>query len=328
MEINEIKQRLSITTVLTKYNLTPDKNSQIKCPFHDDKTASMKIYPETNTYHCFACGKNGDQIQFIEDKEKITKHQAILKAESFINPSQIPAPKPKKPQPKTEPTEKLFVELYGYFKESITRSTNAQNYCASRSLDYKTLEIGYNSAEKWNKLKQCLIFPLKDKTDNIVSLYGRRITESKGYSLEFGKHYYSENRSGLYPCYPNQTTQILIITEAIIDAVTLLQVPEISNQFAILAAYGTNGLTKEHKEAIKELKNLQEIIFFFDGDTAGKEGTQRNTEELKELNCKITAVATPEQEDINSLFVKYDKDCLIKLINERKPCWRAFVTRA
>ncbi len=34
---------------------------------------------------------------------------------------------------------------------------------------------------------------------------------------------------------------------------------------------------------------------------------------------KITAVTTPEKEDINSLFVKYDKDCLIQLINERKP---------
>ena len=320
MEITNIKNRLPILTVLSHYHLVPDKHYQIKCPFHDDDKPSMKVYPKTNTVHCFACGKTGDVIQFIQDFEKCTKHEAILKAESFINPPTIPTPKPEKPEPKPEqPTEKPFTELFQYFKESITRSNNAQNYCQQRGLDYKTLEVGYNSAEKWNKLKQCLIFPIKDKNGNITSLYGRHITESKGYSLEYGKHYYSENRSDLYPNYPSPETKTLIITEAIIDAATLLQLPEISNQFTILTAYGTNGLTKEHKAAIAELKQLKEIIFFFDGDTAGREGTQQNAEELKELDCKITAVATPEKEDINSLFVNYGKDGLIQLINERKP---------
>ena len=199
MEINEIKHRISILTVLAKYSLTPDRNSQIKCPFHEDETASMKIYPATNTYHCFACNKTGDAIQFIQDKEGITKHEAIKKAESFINPPTLPIPKPEKTQSQPEPTEKPFTELFRDFKESIERSTNAQSYCTSRGLDYKTLEIGYNSAEKWNKLKQCLIFPLKDKQGNITSLYGRRITESKGYNLEYGKHYYSENREWIIP---------------------------------------------------------------------------------------------------------------------------------
>ena len=323
MDIQDIKKSLPILQVLAHYKIQVDKHHQILCPFHEDDKPSCKIYPETNTYHCFACGKTGDVIQFIQDKEGISKHEAILKAESFINPPQIPTPKPEKPQPKPEhPTEKLFTELFQYFKESIARSTNAQNYCQQRGLDYKALEIGYNSAEKWNKLKQCLIFPLKDKTDNITSFYGRRITESKGHALEYGKHYYSENRSGLYPNYPLPETQTLIITEAIIDAATLLQVSPFGGDLevaSVLAAYGTNGLTKEHKQAIAELKHLKEIIFFFDGDTAGNEGVQRNAEELKELNCKITAVATPEKEDINSLFVNYGKDCLLQLINERKP---------
>ena len=323
MEIEEIKRRLPILTVLAHYKIQQDKHNQILCPFHEDDKPSCKIYPETNTYHCFGCGKTGDVIQFIQDIEKCSKHGALLKAESFINLPTLPTPKPEKPQPKPEPTEKPFTELFGYFKESIARSTNAQSYCQQRGLDYKTIEIGYNSAEKWNKLKQCIIFPLKDKAGNIVSLYGRRITESKGHALEFGRHYYSENRSGLYPCYPNPDAETLIITEAIIDTATILQIQELRNEeikeYGVLAAYGTNGLTKEHKAAISELKNLKEIIFFFDGDAAGKEGTQRNAEDLKELNCKITAVATPEKEDINSLFVNYGADCLIQLINERKP---------
>jgi len=176
MKINDIKQRLSILQVLAHYQLHPDKHHQIKCPFHADDKPSCKIYIDTNTYHCFACGKTGDVIQFIQDKEGITKHEAIKKAESMITglSEPIPQPEPTK-QPTTEPN---YPELFQYFKESITRSTNAQNYCTSRGLDYKVLQIGYNSAEKWNKLKQCIIFPLKDKNGNITSLYGRRIAES------------------------------------------------------------------------------------------------------------------------------------------------------
>jgi DNA primase/energy-coupling factor transporter ATP-binding protein EcfA2 len=329
MEIQDIKQRLSILQVLACYNIQPDRHHQILCPFHPDDKPSCKIYPKTNTYHCFGCGKTGDAIQFIQDKEGITKHEAILKAGSFINPPSTPTPQSEKPQ--SAPTEKPFTELFGYFKESIARSTNAQNYCASRGLAFprlgetgKGVEIGYNSGEKWNKLKQCLIFPLKDKQGNIVSLYGRRITNSKGYGIEYGKHYYSENRSGLYPGYPNQGTQTLIITEAIIDAATLQLT--VNEQLTVLAAYGTNGLTKEHKQAIAEWAACpesvegKEIIFFFDGDTAGREGVQRNAEEFKTLvNCRLSMVTCPEGEDVNSLYVNYGTECLLQLINERKP---------
>ena len=322
MEIQQIKSHLSLLTVLAHYNIEPDKHHQIKCPFHDDDKPSCKIYPDTNTYHCFACGKTGDAIQFIQEKEHCTKHEAILRATALINNEKLTIsnkiPMPARP---VNNNDKTLSELFTYFLQSIERSTNAQSYCISRGLDYKALEIGYNSAEKWNKLKQCIIFPLKNKTGNIASLYGRRITESKGYGLEYGKHYYSENRSGLYPCYPNPGTETLIITEAIIDAATLRQAQGRPHNFEVLAAYGTNGLTKEHRAAITALKHLKEIIFFFDGDEAGKEGVNRLSPELKMNNEKliISVVETPPDEDINSLYIKYGAECLIQLINERKP---------
>jgi DNA primase len=149
------------------------------------------------------------------------------------------------------------------------------------------MEIGYNSGQYWNKLKQCITFPLKDQAGNITSLYGRRITESSGYNIEYGRHYYSENRKGLYPSYPPQDTQTLIITEAIIDAASLIQIAELKDA-SILSAYGTNGLSTEHKAAITAWSNPleinttteKEIIFFFDGDQAGKEGALKYAEEL------------------------------------------------
>lgn len=77
MEIQEIKTRLSIEAVLNRYNLKPDRHHKICCPFHQEKTPSMVIYPKTNTWYCFGCGATGDSIQFIEMYEKCTKHEAL-----------------------------------------------------------------------------------------------------------------------------------------------------------------------------------------------------------------------------------------------------------
>ena len=33
------------------------------CPFHNEKTPSFFIYPETNTFHCFGCQESGDVIK-------------------------------------------------------------------------------------------------------------------------------------------------------------------------------------------------------------------------------------------------------------------------
>ena len=76
MEIPEIKQSLSILKVLANYNLVPDKNNRLKCPFHDDTTPSFQVYPKTNTWNCFSSNcqaGSGDQVDFIMKHEKISK---------------------------------------------------------------------------------------------------------------------------------------------------------------------------------------------------------------------------------------------------------------
>ena len=100
------------------------------------------------------------------------------------------------------------------------------------------------------------------------------------------KHFYLKNRQGLYPNYPNPDTKKLLITEAIIDTASLLQIDQIKDNYTLLTAYGTNGLNQEILNAIKPLKELEEIIFFFDGDKAGNEAVAKYTEILRELHPK------------------------------------------
>lgn len=337
MEISEIKSRLSIITVLNHYGLKTDKNDFILCPFHDDHNPSLKIYPKTNTFHCFGCGTAGDQVEFIQLKEKCTKHEAILKAESLTSPNYTAI---KEPQELTRIA--VLTKYLQSCKSSMQRSKAAQEYCKNRALNSDKPAIGFNSAnlmDGWGKalkesalqaglltktgsgysqrFRNCIVFELQSKQGQAVGIYGRHIAQKSE-----RKHVYLPgHHQGIYPRYPKPGAEKLIITESIIDAATLLQLPEITKEYEILAAYGTNGLTDEHVQAIKELAKLKEIIFAFDGDQAGKDGTKRNAEIFRQLLpvVKISYVETPENEDINSLSQGHEAEIFTQLLSQRKP---------
>ncbi len=316
MDIKDIKDQLPIQIVLSHYNLTPDRNNRLCCPWHNNKTPSLQIYPKTSTWTCFSSNCNadsGDQIDFImlsiaksrgiagRMAAEQFKHEAILKAKSLLGHTINKEVK--------EKTATDYEKLFAQFQANI-KSEKVKSYLESRNLNHKKIEIGYN-AQTWTSLKHCLIFPLRNEQNKIISFYGRSI-----YDKENAKHFYLKNRSGLYPNYPKSETKTLILTEAIIDAASLLQ---LNLDYEILSLYGTNGLTEEHTVAIKNLKALEEIILFFDGDEAGKKAIQKWTPVLQELQpkVKISYVNTPEGEDVNSLSQSHESEIFQHLLKER-----------
>lgn len=323
MEISAIKQQLTIDQILSHYNLKSDRNNMLNCPFHEDKTPSLQIYPKTNTFCCFSSNctaGTGDVIDLIQLKEKCTKHEAIQKAKSLLGYTE-PKPQPMdKPVPSTSakaPADR-YEKLFKVFQTNLAKSKKAKDYLKERNLT--TINTGYNSTG-WSQLKYCVIYPLKNKEGEIISFYGRSVQNDTTQSpATVGRHYYTKNRKGLYPHYPNSKTETLILTESIIDTATLLQQPEITKQHNVLACYGTNGLTTEHMEAMSQLKALTEIILFFDGDAAGKEAVLKNGQKLKNQHphVKISYVETPEGEDINSLSISHETEIFTHLLATRK----------
>ncbi len=303
MTLPEIKSHLPILQVLDHYSLKPNKNGMLNCPFHNDKTPSLQIYPQTNTFCCFSSNckaGTGDVIEFIRLMEKCTKHKALVKATSMAG------------NHTTYMNETNFAKLFKVFEGNLKKSEKAQGYLKGRNLNPVAFEVGFNGTA-WPQMKECVIFPLKDKDDKIVSLYGRSVN-----ARDTGKHYYSKDRKGLYPKWPSPNTQTLILTESIIDAATL-ELAVSREPLAVLACYGTNGFTQDHEQAVRELKHLQEIIIFFDGDAAGRAGAQRLAEKLKLiLNGRLSMINCPEGEDINSLAQSHEREIFKHLIEQRK----------
>ena len=74
MDIDELKRRISMPEVVGQYGIKISRAGFIRCPFHTEKTASCKIYPDS--FHCFGCGAHGDIFSFVQRMEGCSFSQA------------------------------------------------------------------------------------------------------------------------------------------------------------------------------------------------------------------------------------------------------------
>lgn len=76
---SEIKSRLTMTEVATQYGYTPSRSGFICCPFHGEKTPSLKIYDGDRGFSCFGCHKSGSVIDFVMELFGLDFRQACLR---------------------------------------------------------------------------------------------------------------------------------------------------------------------------------------------------------------------------------------------------------
>ncbi|MEY0399675.1 CHC2 zinc finger domain-containing protein, partial [Providencia rettgeri] len=82
-EIDVLKRTVSLLSLVKSQGYTVKKQGKdyaVRCPFHEEKTASMVISPDKNLYHCFGCGAAGSVI----DWQMKTAHQSLPDAVAFL----------------------------------------------------------------------------------------------------------------------------------------------------------------------------------------------------------------------------------------------------
>jgi len=362
MEISEIKSRLSLAMVLHQYGLKPDKHHRLHCPFHEDKTPGLQVYYKTHTAYCFSSncrthGKSMDVIDFIMHMERSSKGEAIRQAVTMLSgaksrPAGMGGSSPTALSSQSLSRTGILSRMFSYFRNAVHNSKPAQDYLQSRGLDYSRLAIGYNSGQYHHGSrrdealirscveaglllpfgtnsrnpsqpsyksfgKECICFALRNRGGEVSGLYFRSTTNTKDQ-----KHYYLKESTGLYPGYPKAATEKLIIAESVIDTATLLQIEPVTSEYSLLASYGTNRLTPEHIEAIRELKHLKEIVFAFDHDDAGNKAVEKYAIRLKELllpthvGMVFSRLELPSK-DVNETALAHQPEIFLHLLENR-----------
>ena len=60
-----IRSSVSMLDVARHIGMEVNRSGYARCPFHPEKTASMRLYDGRKGWHCFGCHAGGDVISFV-----------------------------------------------------------------------------------------------------------------------------------------------------------------------------------------------------------------------------------------------------------------------
>lgn len=86
-----IKKQVTSRMVVEHYGFKPDRGGYICCPFHGEKTASLKVHK--SGWYCYGCHEGGDAVEFIKLYERCRFSQAVAKADLYFGLNLIKAEK-------------------------------------------------------------------------------------------------------------------------------------------------------------------------------------------------------------------------------------------
>jgi len=338
-----------VDLIKEKVNLTKNgSNYKGLCPFHNEKTPSFNVSATKQFYHCFGCGASGDAIKFIMEHDHLTFIEALSKLAQYAN---LELPESTK---KNDTSYNLFVlnkKASQFFSESLLSNKKALDYLLDRNINKKMIEcfeIGLSN-DSWDDLSNLfakndqtksgieaglliesknkvydrfrnrIMFPIRNTTGNYIGFGGRVYNSNEGAkyinSPETKLFHKSYELYGLYESkkYINKENQVVVV-EGYTDVIGLHNA-DIKNCIATL---GT-AFTKYHfKKIIRYTKN---IVFCFDGDTAGKSAAWKAINnclaELKD-DIQLYFIFLPEGNDPDS-YVKDKKENFLNLLKNAIP---------
>jgi DNA primase len=77
--VAEVRDRTEIVDLVSNYVQLKKTGRSYKglCPFHQEKTPSFVVFPESGNFHCFGCGRGGDIFTFYMGVEHVEFREAL-----------------------------------------------------------------------------------------------------------------------------------------------------------------------------------------------------------------------------------------------------------
>lgn len=78
--VAEIRERIDIVDLVQGYVPSlkrAGRSHKGLCPFHQEKTPSFVVFPDSQNFHCFGCGKSGDLFSFYMFAEHVEFREAL-----------------------------------------------------------------------------------------------------------------------------------------------------------------------------------------------------------------------------------------------------------
>jgi DNA primase len=193
--VDDVKARLDIVDVVSGYVSLQKagRNYKALCPFHQERTPSFVVFPDTQTWRCFgACAEGGDVFGFVMKAEGWEFAEALRELAKRAGVELTPyTPAQDQQQAETERLRGLLEETARFFHQQLLERPEAQivrDYVARRGLNEQTVEtfmLGY-APDDWRQALQHLQM-LGYSQDEVVEV-GVAIRNEQGHVYDRFRH--------------------------------------------------------------------------------------------------------------------------------------------
>ncbi len=336
------------------------------CPFCDDgKNPSFSVSEQKQFFYCFKCRATGNVIGFLQSHQGFDFVESIEALASKAG-LEVPYESSQTPNKERDPLLDCMKAASEIFEKNLNENDSAEKtrkyirqerkispeICKKYSIGYSLnswdslseqlkkkgfseeilIKAGLAKKNKEAKLfdvfRDRLMFPIKDRKGRVVGFGGRVMNpDDQPKYLNTGDTPIFQKGKELYGLFEalevRRDLNKLFVVEGYMDTVAM-------SEHGLRNSVATLGIATNRFHVQKLLQLVNEIIFCFDGDDAGRGaawGALKNVLPAVIDGTEIKFLFLPEGEDPASLLEKESVEDFKKRINEAKLLSEYFIEK-
>ena len=350
--IQELQDKIDIEQVISSSISLKRRGKNLVglCPFHNEKTPSFTVYPESRSFYCFGCGAGGDVISFVRRMENLDYIEAVKAVAQMAGMSM---PEDGYDDTLSKQRRRLLEanrEAARFFNSCLMDPKNreALDYFLKRGLSISTITrfgLGYapndwrelinhmkakgftehelvlanlarrsdknGRASYYDNFRNRVMFPIIDLRGNVIAFGGRVLDDSKPKYINTSDTLVYKKSNGVFALnFAKNANDNKLILVEGYMDVIALHQAGFTNAIACL---GT-AFTSEQANLLS--RYADEIIICYDNDEAGRTATQRALGVLGKTGLKLRVVRMDGGKDADEIIRKHGKERFADLLKE------------
>lgn len=308
--LDQVKSGINILDLAEFHGFEVQKQGnvyQARCRHEGDATPSLTFFPETNTFHCFGCGINGDIIRFEAWASNLPFKDAVHKLATSLGIQVDDAP-----DPGIKKLMSKIIKINRIYWQSLRANQHASDYLASRQITQEDVDkwrLGVVPESHSDPYRGRITFAIMDDSSRTVG-FAYRILDGTGpkYINSPDSQVFKKSNIlyGLNYAIPLiQATGKAVIVEGYTDVIQLQKygVPAV-------AVMGSS-MSAEQRSRLK--RYTSDVIIYLDGDRPGQESTIKLSAQLRADGFTTHAIMTTVDPDE---FAIQSKDATLERLLE------------
>ena len=347
--IQEVVRRNDIEEVVGQYVQLRRRGRTLSglCPFHNEKTPSFVVYPDTQSFYCFGCGAAGDVISFVRKYNNLGYVETIKQLASRVG-----MPLPDEEDKEARARQRLLEinrSAARYFYEQLNAKTPeaalARRYWKEKrglsdaairrfglgyapedfggllhylkrrgftewELEHSGLVKRSAKGNLYDIFRHRVMVPIIDVRGSIIAFGGRVLDDSKPKYINSPETmvYHKSRTLFALNIAKKSPSKRYILCEGYMDVIAMHE----AGFDTAVCACGT-ALTAEQVKLLSEYAD--EVILSYDSDEAGQKATERSLGLFANSPVKVSVLSYQGAKDPDEFIKKYGRERFEMLLN-------------